>query len=417
VNLGDRVRGIVKPAAPVPETPPGPVSGALALDEVLRGDWHADRSCYLVEERVPASALHGRRRVGDLAARLAAAAGQASLLARGAPARPPFVFFDLETTGLSGGAGTYAFLVGCGAFAGDGAFVTRQFVMTAFAGERPMLETVARELQDAGALVSFNGKSFDAPVLETRYLYHRLEWAAARLPHLDALHSARLFWGEPDLSCTLAALETQVLGARRQRDIAGFEIPARYFQFVRTGDARPLAAVLEHNRLDLLSLAGLTARLLELVAGGADEAVDAREALALGRVYGRAGLDGRAREALVRAIEMTAGVPPGGGSSTVRAAALHALALCERRARRYEAAAATWRAMLDLPDCPPRLAREATEALAIHHEHRVRDLSAARVFALRSLNQGAGPAWQAAVVRRLTRIDRKLERSERSLWE
>ena len=89
------------------------------------------------------------------------------------------MFFDLETTGLSGGAGTLAFLVGCGWFDDDGGFVTRQFLLARHADERALLEAVAAELARAGALVSFNGKSFDAPLLETRYLFHRLDWSAA----------------------------------------------------------------------------------------------------------------------------------------------------------------------------------------------------------------------------------------------
>src|SRR6266545_4832241 len=115
--------------------------------------------------RRESSTRHGRDAIGDVAVRLQAGSEDAALFAGGAQARPPFVFFDLETTGLSGGAGTYAFLVGCGRFGTDGAFVTRQFVMTRYADERPLLEAVAGELAGAGALVSFNGKSFDAPVL------------------------------------------------------------------------------------------------------------------------------------------------------------------------------------------------------------------------------------------------------------
>jgi hypothetical protein len=92
----------------------------------------------------------------------------------------------------------------------------------------------------------------------------------------------------------------------------------------------------------------------------------------------------------------------------VRTAALHALALIDRHARRYENAAVRWRALVDAPDCPALVRRAAAEALAIHHEHRVRDLPAARAFALKSLDSPGGPAWRDAVRRRLTRINRKL---------
>src|SRR5205085_2805540 len=113
-----------------------------------------------------------------------------------------------------------------------------------------------------------------------RYLFHRLEWTACSQPHIDVLRPARRFWKEDD--CSLGVLEQQILGAWRKDDVPGFEIPNRYFQFVRSGDPKPLAAVLEHNRLDIVSLAGLASRLLEIVGGGPDYAENAREALALG---------------------------------------------------------------------------------------------------------------------------------------
>jgi hypothetical protein len=163
--------------------------------------------------------------------------------------------------------------------------------------------------------------------------------------------------------------------------------------------------VLEHNCLDLLALAGLTGRLLELLAGGPSTTRNAREALALGRIYRRSGMNGRAHEAFVRALELTAA-----GWSDVRTAALHELALSDRHARRYEDAAVRWQALVDSPNCPALVRRAAAEALAIHHEHRMRDLAVARAFALKSLDSPGGPAWRDAVRRRLTRIDRKLER-------
>ena len=246
-------------------------------EDALGGGWlrRDGLSCFVVERRRDPDTAHGREPLKAIAARLNEASSEAPLIMGGAQARPPFLFFDLETTGLSGGAGTYAFLVGCGGFDDEGAFVTRQFVLLRYSDERALLQIVGVELARAGALVSFNGKSFDAPLIETRYLFHRLEWMGSRLSHLDVLHPARRFWGDSgtgESGCSLLALERLVLGVSRTGDVPGSEIPARYFQFVRTGDARPLVGVLEHNRLDLLSLAGLTARLLDLVRQGPDAA-------------------------------------------------------------------------------------------------------------------------------------------------
>jgi hypothetical protein len=364
-----------------------------------------------------------------VASRLDQAAGDAALFANGAPARPPFLFLDLETTGLSGGAGTLAFLVGCGWFDEGGSFVTRQFLLTRFQDERPLLEQVAAELGVAGALVSFNGKSFDAPLLETRFLFHRLEWIGGRVPHVDVLHPARRFWRKPSGgtsfqaldrdperlvpsqdACSLQTLERQIVGARRVGDVPGFQIPGRYFQFVRSGDPAPLRTVLEHNRLDLLTLAALTARLVQLTRTGPDGACDAREALALGHVYAYAGFDERARAAYRHAIGRCRS--PRGAYDVVRIDALRRLGFACRRARLFDEAADCWTELLAIPGCPPIVEREATAALAIHNEHRRRDLSTAKTFALRTLEIGPGPAWKAAAQHRLARLDRKLQRSE-----
>ena len=367
--------------------------------------------------------MHGRERIGALADRLDGAAGEAPLFTGGAPGRPPFVFFDLETTGLSGGAGTLAFLVGCGWFEDDGAFVTRQFLLARHADERALLAAVAVEFVRAGALVSFNGKSFDAPLLEGRYLFHRLAWRGRELPHVDVLHPARRFWAPRAGSaarlagslvaqafrpasegCSLQALEQRLVGLRRKGDVPGFEIPSRYFQFVRSGDAGPLEAVFEHNRLDLLTLAALTARLMHMARTGPDVITDPREALALGQVYGRAGLGARARESYRRAIDRCRS--PRGAYDPIRIDALRALAIACRRERRHDEAAGCWIELAAVRGCPPAIAREATEALAIHHEHRVRDLATAKAFALRNLEEGVGAD---AARYRIARLDRKLE--------
>jgi uncharacterized protein len=417
-SIADRIRGIVGASRPAPDLSfpaPAPAASGSAVADLLGGECR-DGSI-VVERRWDAERAHGGEPIGVLAERLRAAWTSARALNGGA-ARAPFVFFDLETTGLSGGAGTYVFLVGCARFDGD-EFVTRQYLLTRLDRERDWLQRVGAEIAEAGALVSFNGKSFDAPVLETRYLFHRLDWAGGELPHLDALHPARQFWRpqarEPDVgpwrsfpsidrsSCSLASLERQLFGHHRTGDVAGFEIPGRYFQFIRTANAQPLVAVLEHNRLDLLSLAALTVRLLHLVRMGPAAAADAREALALGRVYWRAGDQARAEEAFRHAAAST---------GDVRLDADRWLALVLRRLRRFDEAADCWRRVLDAPGCPDRVAREATEALAIHHEHRVRDLTTARVFALRTLERvkDEGRAkWTEAVRHRLARIERKLQ--------
>jgi uncharacterized protein YprB with RNaseH-like and TPR domain len=434
-SLADRIRGIVAPSGAAQGVSPadaGLKACATSNAEGLLGGAWLDGT-FVVDRRWDPSAHHGTERIGALAERLERSAAEAPFFTGGAPARPPFMFFDLETTGLSGGAGTLAFLVGCAWFDDDGAFVTRQFLLARHADERMLLEAVAAELGRAGALVSFNGKSFDAPLLESRYLFHRLSWSGREMPHLDVLHPARRFWKRKastlsdESSCSLVALEKQLVGLRRRGDVPGFDIPGRYFQFVRSGDAAPLQAVLEHNRLDLLTLAALTARLLHLTRSGPDAISDPREALALGYVYARghrqgqgglseandAALEARARASFRRAIDRCRS--PRGAYDPIRIDALRALALACRRARQHEQAARLWSELVETRGCPPAVVREATEALAIHHEHRVRDLVSAKRFALGSLaalTGGPRPSLAEAMRHRLARIERKIGKSE-----
>jgi tetratricopeptide (TPR) repeat protein len=167
-----------------------------------------------------------------------------------------------------------------------------------------------------------------------------------------------------------------------------------------------MVAVLEHNRLDLLTLAALTAKLLQLVRLGPEAAQNSREAYALGTTYARAEMDERARDCFARAVAMSSAPPD--AFDSVRLESLRALALMWRRARQFDNAAACWRKLIDTRGCPPAMHREAAEALAIHHEHRVHDLDAAKAFALKSLSDEARPAWTQAVQHRLARLDRKL---------
>jgi len=317
----------------------------------------------------------------------------------------PVLFLDLETTGLSGGAGTVAFLVGCGFFR-DGAFHTRQFFLTGFAAERAMLHAVTSLLSRAACLVTYNGKTFDVPVMETRWMFHRVPPPWTELVHLDMLHVSRRLWrarGDlDDAGCRLVTLEHDLFGVLRDGDVPGFEIPGRYFDYIRGGDASLLEPVLLHNRLDLLSLACLTARALRLLRDGAPAARDPQECLALGRELARL-RDGDRADACFKAA---ADSPH--ASATVRADALYALARRLRRARRYPEAAEVWRRLMACGSPRPSLRSEALEALAVHYEHRDRDLNAAHDWANDAYREEANNRRREAFAHRLTRLRRKL---------
>lgn len=448
-------------AAPRPAGPGEPDIARAA--EVLGGDVVAGRAGAIitVDRHYASSDRHGRVAIGEITDTLLGLRDARALLARAWPTSASAVagsehadasvgkpahhaehhrrephsrlpapesressdlwFLDLETTGLAGGAGTQAFLVGCACISRDG-FSVRQFFLPGYEHERALLAEVGDWAAGRGAIVTFNGKSFDVPLIETRYLFHRVPFPLDGVPHVDMLHPARRLWrargtldGSGEASCSLGTLERRLAGVHRVGDVPGFEIPSRYFQFVRDGDARPLEAVLEHNRLDLVSLALVMARALALVERGPGAARDPYECLGLARLYDRAGRLEDAEATYVRAVERLVRV---GRDPEATGEALRRLAHCRRRSGRVREAAAAWQQLAELPRGPAALRREAREALAIFHEHRAHDLAAARAEAERLVVEQPSGQHREAARHRLRRIERKMERerSSSTLW-
>ena len=168
-----------------------------------------------------------------------------------------FAFLDTETSGLSGGTGTYAFMVGVGRFEGND-FRLAQFFLRDPAEEPAMLEALIEFLAPCRALVTFNGKAFDAPLLNTRYALHRIPSPLKNFPHLDLLPLARRLWRDRLPSRALKYLEENILDApRTTEEVPGYEIPWLYFDYLRTGDATPLKGVFYHNAMDVVAMAAL----------------------------------------------------------------------------------------------------------------------------------------------------------------
>lgn len=455
----DRLRGIVQGRSPVPVVTPELLTRSAEarranVDEARRAKAddiaraarvlggavveRAEGAVIVVDREYRAGMLHGRTSIGDIVSVINEGTEAMKLMAQAWPSArgigelaggaqdPPLLFLDLETTGLFGGAGTQAFLVGCAAIDGD-AIRVRQFLLPGFEHERAVLAEMQAWSKAHGALCTYNGRSFDVPLIETRFMFHRIPCPLDGVPHLDMLHAARRLWRQrpvtprlcsgqapgpdpDDSSCSLSVLEKHIAGLHRVGDVPGYEIPSRFFRFVRNGDARPLEAVLEHNRLDLVSLAAVLARAITLVTRGPSAAVTAQEAYGLACVYERAGADDNAEASLLRTIDFARRV---GAEPEVHGEALRRLAWIRRRARRLHEAADAWRELATLPRCAASLRREAREALAIHHEHRVKDLEAARRHALELLTDlGANPV---RVRHRLDRIERKLARHTATL--
>jgi len=167
-------------------------------------------------------------------------------------------FLDTETTGLAGGSGTYAFLIGVGRIAKDG-FRIRQFFMREFGEEASLLSALNQHLKEFEVMVTYNGRTFDQPLLETRFRMVRQRHPFSALPHLDLLHGARRLWKLRFESCRLVDLENQILGIERQGDLPGELIPYFYFDYLRTHEILRLVPIFHHNAIDILTLACLTA--------------------------------------------------------------------------------------------------------------------------------------------------------------
>jgi uncharacterized protein YprB with RNaseH-like and TPR domain len=168
-----------------------------------------------------------------------------------------WAFLDTETTGLAGGTGTYAFLVGVGRITPEG-FRIRQFFMRDYGEEASLLWALDQHLAQFDVLVTYNGKVYDQPLLETRYRLARTRPPFDRIRHLDLLYGARRLWKLRLESCRLVDLEAQILGFEREGDLPGEMIPYVYFEYLRTREAFRLVPIFHHNAMDILTLACLT---------------------------------------------------------------------------------------------------------------------------------------------------------------
>ncbi len=197
------------------------------------------------------------------------------------------LFLDTETTGLQGGAGTLAFLIGLGAFRGD-EFVVTQYLMRDYDEETFVLSPVMERLGQALALITFNGAAFDLPLLESRFTMNRMRPDSPMPRHVDLLHIARRVYKMRLQKCSLQRLESEVFGLPRTDDLPGALVPERYFRYLKTREAALLDDILEHNALDIVSLA----RLLYALARLHDQplsAQDQRDLFSLGRVFEKRG--------------------------------------------------------------------------------------------------------------------------------
>ncbi len=366
-SLKDRLERLVAATA---RREPRPSLAPVPLEELVhgmrreneRGEFFVIDTSVHVEERhgdVPLSRCHTIR--PDTVSVLAADPDLADFDLREA------VFLDTETTGLAGGAGTAAFLIGAGWFEGE-RFRVRQYFMRDYHEEEALLHALEEDLAGFARMVTYNGRGFDVPLLDTRFRLIRSRFALSDAPHLDLLHPARRLWKERLESCRLQSLEVALLGLRRTGDIPGEEIPQVYFDWVRRRDARLLARVFEHNRQDIVSLAALAVLACQWVEEGRAE--DPRDVFSLARLLERARLYERSEAEYRRALAL--------GAGDLEGPALLRLAWRAKRAGDHERAAGLWEQAGEVGE------PEGWRELAMHHEHRTLDLDAA----LRAVERG-----------------------------
>lgn len=310
------------------------------------------------------------------------------------------LFLDTETTGLSGGVGTIAFQIGLGYFTPSG-FVVEQFLMHDYPQEARMLHLVNALMQRFSILCTFNGRTFDVPLLKSRYIMNRIPDAHFPSVHADVLYPARRLWKLRLKKCTLGHLEEQLLHVQRDDDLPGVLVPQTYFQYIKDGNFSPLKKILEHNKQDIVSLAQLFYFMCRQV--DEPEEMEAGEDLfSLAKALEKQG----DREKAMHCYRLSAG-------HGMFSASFEAMARLEKRNGNCAAAIKLYQTMLAKGKEPIT----ACEALAKLYEHQLKDPAGAASYTRQALLLLSEPALfqdgsvqerQKALQYRYARLRRKL---------
>ncbi len=314
-----------------------------------------------------------------------------------------FAFLDTETSGMAGGTGTYAFLVGAARFT-DGKFVLQQFFLRDPSEEPAMLEALIQFLAPCEALITFNGKAFDAPLLTTRYSLHRIPVPFKNYAHLDLLPLARRLWRDRLPSRALKYLEEHILGFTRTSDeVPGYEIPWLYFDYLRTGDARPLGGVFYHNAMDVVAMAALLAHVSELITDPYNSRVEhGLDFIALGKLYEDLDYWDEAARLFERGLEL-------GLEKADFGVAVKRLSILQKKRGDVDQALRLWEQAAGKGHIYAHI------ELAKYYEHKLRDIKASIKWAnsaRKEAEQANLPVyirkhWLDEIDHRLTRLERK----------
>jgi len=316
------------------------------------------------------------------------------------------LFVDLETTGLSGGTGTVPFNIGLGYYR-DGRFVVGQYFLGELAAEEEMIADFGRFIEEGGfrSVVTYNGKAFDIPMLETRFILHRTPLRLSGLPHLDFLFPARNLWKHKHESCRLFHLAREVLQTGRDEDIPSAEIPWRYVEYLRTGDFELIEPILYHNAEDILSLLGMVIMGASLLQDGEPGERDAMDMFGAAKVLERGGETRKAADLYQAALD-------GALSEEVGLSARRRLASRFKRRQDWERAVELWRQMAESPD-ESRDVMYSLRELSMYYEHRRGDFAAAFKYAEEGyvVSLGFSESYQDDFTRRRERLKKKMRRS------
>lgn len=306
-----------------------------------------------------------------------------------------WAFLDTETTGLAGGSGTYAFLIGVGHITSDG-FRLKQFFMRDLNEEKSLLWSLSEFLSRFEILVTYNGKTYDQPLLETRYRMARQKPPFARMEHFDLLFGARRLYKLRFDSCRLVELENQMFGIEREGDLPGEMIPYVYYDYLRTREAFRVAPILHHNANDILTLACLTALIPQAFRDPAQVHLHAAEIVGLGRWLMRAERHEQALELFRRAVGK-------GLRDELMFRTLWDISCLEKKLGNEAAALSVW---TEIAGCRNAFRLPALEELAKYAEHRERNPAMALEWTLTALQIADTPALH----RRRERLEKRLAR-------
>lgn len=300
------------------------------------------------------------------------------------------LFLDTETTGLSGGAGTVAFLVGVG-YVEDDAFIVEQYLMREYADEPTLIEKLSKRMENFDCVCTFNGRNFDMPLLETRFTMNRMRDKWRDLENLDLLYPARRAWKLRLGSCRLARLEEIILGMPREDDLPGSEVPGRFFEFVKTGDESLLEDIIRHNRQDIATLATLLVKLC-VINDCPEQLSDRRDLFSMGKSLERQGELKPARELYrISAIPAPAGTLQALTGERIAGMANWRIYLLARKSGDIEGMKNVLEQMLARNQMPGCVCIE----LAKLYEHKLKDYRRALEFARKSEKYTDGEETEA----------------------